>query len=97
MEEDETFDSFYARFSNLTYTYYNLGQLINEEKKFEIQVFLYYSRKVTAIENFNKPIYLKIHELIDDLQSFKIQNLIPKGWKVAARKGKILTFNSNMG
>lgn len=68
-----------------------------KRRSLRFKSFFIFLGKVTAIENFNKPIYLKIHELIDDLQSFKIQNLIPKGWKVAARKGKILTFNSNMG
>lgn len=63
MEKDETFDNFYAKFSNLVNFLYKLGHPIDDEKFIEkvlVRIPPQFKNKVIYFETFYKPYELKI-------------------------------------
>lgn len=71
MEVYRTFDIFYARFSNLVNSSYNLGYPCRRRKsywKLLVSFPIRFKEKVISIETFYKPEELKINELIVYLQ-----------------------------
>lgn len=96
MEDDEKFDKFCARFSNLVNSLCNLARSIEDEKK--IEKFLAnlppnFKENVTILE-FYKPDGLKINELIGDLQAYEILHFLSWKLQLASEKGKSIALNS---
>lgn len=97
MEDDEKFDKFCARFSNLVNSLCNLARSIEDEKK--IEKFLAnlppnFKENVTILETFYKPDRLKINELIGDLQAYEILHFLSWKLQLASEKGKSIALNS---
>lgn len=97
MQEDETFEKFYAQFSNIFNCSYNLSIPISKEKHIEkiIDGLIYrFHTKVTILESMYNPGQLTINELVGDLQFFKFHHLLPKQDQINVEKGKSLALKS---
>ncbi|XXG79824.1 hypothetical protein AAC387_Pa09g0815 [Persea americana] len=78
MEEDKTFDQFYAKLNDIVNSVFNLGEEIPENKIVkEIMRFLpsLFDSKVIAIEENKNLDTLKVNQLVGNLQTFEVDHL----------------------
>ncbi|XP_038722028.1 uncharacterized protein LOC120014180 [Tripterygium wilfordii] len=86
MEENEVFDDFYAKLSNIVNTSFTLGEPIKSSKVRKILRSLpkRFTMKVTAIEESKDIDKIKVEELVGSLQTFEASFLKPKKSKGVA-------------
>lgn len=100
IEEDETFNKFYAHFSNIMNYFYNLGRLICEEKQIEKIITSHpkiFHAKVTVIESRYEPRELIAINLVADLQVFELHHILPRQGQTIGGKGKSITLKTTKG
>ena len=75
MEDDETFDQFYFKFSDIVNSSFNIGEQIPSSKivlKFFRSLPERFQAKVTAIEKSRDIDALKVEDLVGSLQTFEV-------------------------
>ncbi|XXG72829.1 hypothetical protein AAC387_Pa07g1839 [Persea americana] len=78
MEEDETFDQFYAKLNDIVNSIFIMGEEIQENKivkKIMRSLPLRFDYKVDAIEENKNLDTLKVNQLIENLQTFEANHL----------------------
>ena len=85
MEEDETFDEFYAKLMDIVNSAFNLGESITESKIFRKILRSSPERfhaKITTIEEVKDINQLPLIELVENLQTYEMGlGSMGKGWK----------------
>ena len=88
MEEDETFDEFYAKLKDIVNSAFNLGESIVESKiirKILKSLTERFHAKITAIEEVKDIDQLPLTELVGNLQTYEMERvkiwLNGKRWK----------------
>ena len=82
MEEDETFDEFYAKLKDIVNSAFNLGESIAKSKivrKILRSLLERFHAKITAIEEVKDINQIPLTELVRNLQTFEMGN--GKRWK----------------
>ena len=79
MSDDESFDEFYAKFSNIVNSAYNLGEIYDQSKivmKIRRSLTKDFKPKVTAITEINDVDSISVDELVGSLHSYELD--LPK-------------------
>ena len=81
MHDDETFDDFYAKLSDIVNSYFTLGEKIPEAKvvgKILRSLPERFQSKVTAIEEAQNVDTLKLDQLVGNLQTYEAHQISKK-------------------
>ena len=85
IEEDETFDEFYAKLKDIVNSAFNLGESIAESKidrKLLRSLLERFHAKITAIEEVKDIDQIPLTELVGNLQTYEMGlGSMGKGWK----------------
>ena len=84
MEEDETFDEFYAKLKDIVNFSFNLGESITESKivrKILKSLPKRFYAKITVIEEVKDIDQLPLTELVGNLQTYEMVRFNGKRWK----------------
>ena len=96
MEEDESFDEFYAKLKDIVNSAFNLGETILEPKIVR-KVFRFLSKrflaKITAIEESKDIDQIPLTELVGNLQTYELG--LTRIEKSSKSKGMALKAKSN--
>ena len=96
MEEDESFDEFYAKLKDIVNSAFNLGETIPEPKivrKVLKSLPERFNAKITAIEELKDIDKIPLTELVENLQTYKLG--LTRIWKSSKSKSMVLKAKSS--